>query len=141
MKEITITDINKNELWVHDIGNVIFLEGSEFIGGTEKDVYEFLARYGVNCCVISNLYQNPEQILALKYLNFSTIILGTTGVRWEKLDKLKEIFISVGKLPKIIMFTMGEECFNDIITSEMRIFKIHSSGLGIIIPIIEILNN
>lgn len=130
IKKINITGLEKQNLWEHDFGKFIFLEGSEYLPTTQEDLFISLSSSGVVCSIISDLYKYPNQIMALKYLEFDSIVLGTTGVKWKQLDELKLAFIKIGKLPKNIFFAMGEEYFRDIITSEMKIFKIYPSVFG-----------
>jgi|SRR5215217_631595 len=130
MRELNILSLENKELWVHDFGKFLFLEGSQYLPDTQEEVYKSIADSGCISTVISNLYDNPEQMMALKYLDFETIVLGTTGVKWKQIDELKRVFTEIGKMPKNIFFAMGEEYFRDFITDDMRVFKIYPIGFG-----------
>ncbi len=95
----------------YDLEPIAFLEGSKGLDNMEKFIYRKCQYRDIDCWLLDELYVKPDRVYALKYLNPKTLVIGTTGVYKEKLDKLIEIFFSleITSVENIILVSNSEE--------------------------------
>jgi len=80
---------------------IVFLDGES--GTDHRNEFTYLSRY-YNCLLFDDLYNHPSKLAALKFLNPEYIFIGTTGMRREELNSLEELFVTIGWIPKGVIF-------------------------------------
>ena len=104
----------------YDLGPFAFLEGGQGLNELEEDFMKYLFDKRVNVYKLDRLYDQPRKIGALQFLDCKTLVLGTTGVYKEELNKLKEIFFKIEfKGIENIILTLGCE---DVLWRDMLKF-------------------
>lgn len=113
---------------------VVFLEGGLGLTDDAENLFQLISRHKIYPFVFEELYDNPEILIALKWIKPKTIILGTTGVYREKIAHCFEIFKLAECVPDNVIFLFGEETMkNEInylkaLNPKLRVFTIHVLG-------------
>jgi len=92
-----------------DMEPIVFLEGGRGIGDTEMVISDICHDKNITYYILDDLYSDPEKIMAVKYLKPKSIIMGTTGVYKDKIEKVIKVFLEAKHLPEKVFFTMGED--------------------------------
>lgn len=121
---------------LHSLGDFAIIDGQNGLSGTEEYFYKNLVQRNHYPLVLDDLFTNPTKIKALKIFKPDTIVLGTTGVYREKIDRVMAEFIKLKWLPKNAVFTMGEEYFNDFIEAGVIGYKIYPMNYSLTEPMI-----
>lgn len=98
---------------------IVVLEGGIGLNDTERDIVDHLFKYRLYPVVLENLYEEPEKIIALKYIKPKTIMLSTTGTYRDELDHCIEMFKIADHLPDNVIIGIGE----DALWSTIRHFR------------------
>ena len=78
-----------------DLGPIAFLEGGSGLEECEDFIYRRCIVRDIDCWKLDSLYEYPEKMMAIQYLRPKTIIVGTTGVYKDKIQKIVEHFQSI----------------------------------------------
>ena len=105
----------------YDLEPFAFLEGGQGLNDLEDNFMKYLFNMNVDIYKLDKLYEQPRKIGALQFLDCKTLVLGTTGVYEEELNKLKEIFFKIEfKGIENIILTLYCE---DVLWKDMLKFK------------------
>ena len=110
---------------IRHFGKIAILDGGEGLGETEHCLYRYLVAKHYEVLVITDLFNHPEKIQALKLLNIDTIVVGTTGTFASKLTACFAEFDKLKWLPKNAIFTMGEDYFKKFIEAGVKGYMIY----------------
>jgi hypothetical protein len=83
-EEITLT---RNDLF-NRYESFMFIEGQQGLPDLVKDIYNVIYEKGLETWVLEKVFDNPERIKSIPYLNPSVIIFQTTMMSF---DKIKDI--------------------------------------------------
>lgn len=117
--------MEREEFDIQASTGIVFLNGQQYLHDTEEALYRYLIKKGHYSLVIDDLFNYPKRLQSLKYLNIDTIIVGTTGTYRDKIDKVFSAFKKLKWMPKNVIFTMGEEYFDELLNSDVRCYKLY----------------
>lgn len=124
----------KNQFNVRKGDQYAILNGQEGLHTIEEELFGFLIDNHCTANIIDNLFEQPEKIAALKFLNPKTIVLSTTGLHHEKLQFCYELFKELEWLPDNVVFTGGEDNFLGMartlkeIKPAMKFYNVYTLG-------------
>lgn len=110
---------------IHHFGKIAILDGQPGLPETENNLYKWLVKRNHEVLVITDLFSHPERIKALKLFDIDTIVLGTTGIYRDKINKAVVVFSKLKWLPKNAIFTMGEDYFHEFLEAGVKGYKIY----------------
>lgn len=110
---------------VHELGKIAILDGQSGLPETENNFYKWLVKRNHEVLVITDLFNHPERVKALKLFDIDTVVLGTTGTYRDKINTALEAFKKLKWLPKNAVFTMGEDYFHDFLQAGVKGYKIY----------------
>lgn len=105
------------------------LEGYAGFADTERRFIQECHSRNMKVLELDEIYDKPEQLMALKYLKPNTIVLGTTGTYREEVDNAVKWFQISPYFPRNIIFTHGEnqyvfrELLKEALQKEVRVFQ------------------
>ena len=85
---------------------IIFLEGQKVLDHKNfvSDETEGYTKDDFNSIVLDNLYEDFGKLVAVKFIKPEYIHIRTTGLMYEKLNVLVDLFESLDYVPKNIIF-------------------------------------
>lgn len=89
MKKETIISLD------YSLEPIAFLEGGKGLNDDEEFIHKTCFHNRIDTWVLDDLYSKPERIAALKFLKPKTLILGTTGVYKDELNRLIDLFFGM----------------------------------------------
>jgi len=96
-------------------------EGGLGLNDTETYLKRWMEWRNINTIVMDDLYKNPDQILAIKYLEPTILVIGTTGTYQEEMEVIYNKFKQTKYLPDHVFITIGINGMRDFIRESLSL--------------------
>jgi len=105
-----------------------FLNGTEGLHDSDKELFDQWTVEGKNCIIVDNLFEQPSKIE--EAVGCECWVLYTTGMKYELILKLFERFKSLNYLPTDIVLLLEHEVWIDMAKEYEGRIRFHGHFLG-----------